>query len=140
MLVSPWGLTTVNANLRSFVWPAATAGVVNVISTSVVDDNVTVSTDICCQLYEIFWLCGSDDCSPDSVTVVCSSTVASLDLVVTGPVAPYAETDDKASANIVTDNIAKIAFEFNLCVLIFRILKTFLLNDLLARIAKKVGK
>jgi hypothetical protein len=89
-------------------------------------------------VYEIFWLCGSDDCTPDSVTTVCSSTVASFDLVVV--MIAYAGTEDKASANIVTDNIAKIAFEFNLCVLIFRILKTFLLNDLLARIAKNFGK
>jgi hypothetical protein len=52
----------------------------------------------------------------------------------------YAETEDSPSENNVTAKTAKIALEFNLCVLFFRILKTFLLNDLLARIAKKVGK
>jgi len=48
--------------------------------------------------------------------------------------------EDAANEKIVTANTAKSILEFNLCVLNFRILKTFLLNDLLARIAKKVGK
>ena len=84
-------------------------------------------------------MCGSEDCSPDRVTTVCSFTVATLLEAVVAD-APYAETEDNASEKIVIAKTAKIAFEFNLCVLIFRILKTFLLNDLLARIAKKVGK
>jgi len=47
--------------------------------------------------------------------------------------------EDAANEKIVTANTAKSILEFNLCVLNFRILKTFLSNGFLARIAKKVG-
>jgi len=47
--------------------------------------------------------------------------------------------DTAANEKIVTANTAKSILEFNLCVLNFRILKTFLSNGFLARIAKKVG-